>query len=106
MRRYSVRKSKEAHERAVRRGKLGAAANAAKRIKNSSQIERPRIPVGEHLGVLQWSGSDGAVHRYHVIQAERRNQIVVTFKGKRLGPFGFDHLLKCLRKHLVPLQRG
>lgn len=102
--RHNRDKARAAHERAVRRGKLGAAANAAKRMALPPPERPPRNDPGELLGVLQWHGADGRVHRYVVKQAVRKNQVAVTSLG-RTWTTGFDALVRGLRKHLCPLTR-
>lgn len=79
------------------------AAKERKRLAGGPREEGPReegprrVPVGELLGVLQWSAACGEVKRIVVRQGERANQIRVA--GCRRD-HGFDWLMRQLRGKL------
>lgn len=98
--RFNARKGRFTKANASRLGKLGAAAKARKRMAAPPSDEPRRVPEGFHLGILAWHGADGELHRWHIHQGPRANNIRVTAKGKSLV-CGWDKLMRSLRKHLA-----
>lgn len=79
------------------------AAKARKRLAGPPPERGPqKVPAGTLLGVIQWHGADGAVHRIPVRQGARANQIRVPGCRK---DHGFDWLLSGLRRKIAGPRR-
>jgi hypothetical protein len=86
---------------ASRLGKLGAAANARKRMENPPDyIPRPEPGTLLHRIRVE-SVVNGMGFEVLVKQAPRLNQVVLETFGRSSGPVGVDILARNLRKRLV-----
>ena len=74
------------------------AAKARKRMEGAPRQPDPPKPLLRR--VLQWTGVDGAVHRWVIRPGKRRNGIAVCAKGKTVQ-CGYDRLLRSIRKHIL-----
>jgi hypothetical protein len=78
------------------------AAKARKRLEQANALPRSDVPVGEILHTLRWtSHKDGVSTEIKLIQAPRRNQIVVETFGRCSLPHGTDWFMRHLRSRLV-----
>lgn len=96
---YGYRKGRFTKSNASQLGKLGAEANARKRMEQPTPDEPRRVQEGEHLGCLTWLDLSGSAHRWSIKQGPRANNIRVKAKGREVV-CGWDKLMSSLRKNL------
>ena len=99
--RFTARNGRFHKGNASRLGKLGAEANARKRMENPPDyIPRPEQGMLLHTIHVE-SHVAGLGFEIKVKQAKRLNQVVLETFGRQSHPVGIDCLARNLRKRLV-----